>query len=618
MKISKNNTQIDFLIPPFVKKKLMLCVSFITLAFIALFINLYLIVYNNSSEYEKIVLSQRQSSYSSRTIPQKRGEIKDTNGITLAISKKVYNLILDPKVMLYYEDRSYLTESVALVADFFKESIYSIYDIINQKKDSSYVRYKLSLSYDEKIQFEEMINTKNEEFKKDGKKDRIKGLWFEEEYKRQYPYNSLLSNTIGFINESDNTGLYGLESYYNEILSGTNGRRYGYLDKDYDLNTIERECKDGYSLITSIDVNIQNIVEKSIKEWKEGDVGSKSASCIIMNPNNGEIIAMASSNSYDLNNPRDVSQYTEEEINTIGKENLWYNNWTNNCVSFTYEPGSTSKVFTVAGALEENVVNKESEFKCEGKITLTDGIHSWTIRCSNRQGHGDINLEESLMYSCNMAMTDISLLEGKDNFLKYQQIFGLGDKTNIDLPAEADTSSLVYSKDNFGRTALSTNSFGQNFNVTMIQMISAYASIINGGFYYEPHIVKRIEDENGKIIEEIQANVIRKTISKETSEFLKNALRRTVNEGTGKACIIKDYDIAGKTGTAEKLPREDKNYLVSFMGFLPADKPEYLIYVVVDEPNREGEDQAHSIFATNICKKIIEESLKYINVEKKE
>lgn len=618
MKILSDN-KFKNIIPPFMKKKLMLSMTIVALAFVTLAINLIFFVGKNRDEYERIVLSQRQSSYDSRTIAQKRGEIKDRNGLILAQSKNVYNLILDPHIMLSEDDERYSRETILAISEYFGESAYAINDLVNKRKSSSYVRLKKELSYEQKNGFEELTNERNDFFRKQGRKDRIKGVWFEEEYKRYYPYQSLLSNTIGFINESENAGLYGLESYYDDILSGTNGRRYGYLDNEYDLNTVEREPQDGSSLITTIDVNIQTIAEKYLKEWQEGDIGSKMASVIAMDPNTGEIYAMASTNSYDLNNPRDTSMYTEEEIASFGgKEQIWFSKWTNNCVSYTYEPGSTAKVFTVCGGLEENLVNSGSIFKCEGKMTLTDGVHSWTIRCINRQGHGEINLEESLMESCNMAMAEISKIEGANNFTKYQKIFGFGEKTNIDLPAEADTSNLIYQKGNLGRTALSTNSFGQNYNVTMVQMAAAYSSIINGGNYYVPHIVKRIEDANGKVIEEKTPTVSRKTCSENTCEFIKNALYRTVNEGTGKAAKIPGLEVAGKTGTAEKLPRADKNYLVSFMGFVPYENPKLLVYVIVDTPNLEGEAQAHSSFATEICRKIIEDSSKYINLKTEE
>ena len=292
----------------------------------------------------------------------------------------------------------------------------------------------------------------------------------------------------------------------------------------------------------------------------------------------------------------------------------WNQLWRNIPVSDTYEPGSVAKSITIAGALEEKSITPNTTFDCQGYIELNDGIHTWRIRCHNRNGDGVLDATMGLAKSCNVYLMNTAFNEGAENFVKYQHIFGFGEYTGIDLPAEADTTDLVYNAENMGRTALATNSFGQNFNVTMIQMAAAYCSIINGGSYYKPHVVKQILNGNGTVIEDVKPELLRTTCSKSTSNFLKQALYTTVEEGTGKKAKIQGYHVGGKTGTAEKLPRSAKNYLVSFCGFAPVEDPQLLVYVIVDTPNLVGEAQATASFAVNIEREIMNDALQFLNI----
>ena len=433
-------------------------------------------------------------------------------------------------------------------------------------------------------------------------------MWFEEEYKRYYPNDYLASNVVGFIN-NDGMAVMGLEQYYDKELSGVNGRKYGYLGRDYELENVEKPAINGLNIVTTINPNMQKICEEKLNEWQTGDIGSLSASAMIMNPNNGEIYAMASTNSFNLNDPRNVEELDEEYVKEVGIENIWYSRWKNLCVQDTYEPGSTAKIVTFAAAVDENLVSSDAVFDCKGFIELDDGEHKWRIRCNNRNGHGVLNLMETLTKSCNMSMAEMGEMLGVSNFTKYQKTFGFGEYTNIDLPNEADTRNLVYTKENMGRTDLATNSFGQNFNCTMVQLAAAFSSAINGGKYFEPHFVKRIENETGTYVKNINKPVLRQTISEKTSKYLREALFETVETGTGKFAQIKNRNIGGKTGTAEKLPRADKNYLVSFIGFDDKDNPNLVLYVVVDQPNLEGEEQASATFATKIFHDIMKEVL---------
>ena len=589
----------------FIKRRLLLVNIIIAIIFVMLGIRLYYLMIINGDYYNRLVLSQRQISYNSQVLPSRRGDILDADGNLLATSIKVYNLIIDPKVITSTKDNRYVNATIDALSDVYDYNRWELRDLIEEKKDRSYIRYARQLPKEEKDKFEKYKEQKNAEYKKLGVNDRIDGVWFEEEYKRYYPNDSLASNVIGFVNNAG-ASVMGLEEYYD---SGVNGRRYGYLADNFELESVKKQAIDGYNIVTTIDQRMQRICEEKIAEWKNGEIGSKSASALIMNPNNGEIYAMASSNSFNLNDPRDLSDLDEEYIAEVGKENIWFSRWKNIPVQDTYEPGSTAKIVTYSAAIDENVVTSDEMFECKGFIELDDGEHKWRIRCVNRNGHGHLTLMETLTKSCNIGMAEMAETLGANTFLKYQKTFGFGQFTNVDLPNEADTSKFVHTIKDIGRTDLSTNSFGQNFNCTMVQLAAAFSSAINGGKYYEPHFVKRIENQNGTYIKQIVKPVLRKTISESTSKYLRESLFETVETGTGKLAQIKNRNIGGKTGTAEKLPRADKNYLVSFIGFDDKDNPNLVCYVVIDQPNLEGEEQANASFATKIFHDIMKEVL---------
>lgn len=592
----------------FIKKRLLLVSFIIAIIFVLLGIRIYYLMVINGDYYNRVVLSQRQISYNSQVLPSKRGDILDSDGNLLATSIKVYNLIIDPKVINSTKDNRYVNATIDALSDVYDYNRLELRNLIEEKKDKAYIRYARRISKEEKEKFDSYRDKKNEEYKKIGVNDRINGVWFEEEYKRYYPNDTLASNVIGFVN-NDGISVMGLEEYYDSELSGVNGRKYGYLGENYELESVNKQSIDGYNIVTTIDQRMQKICEEKINEWKNGEIGSKSASALIMNPNNGEIYAMASSNGFNLNDPRDLSDLDEEYINEVGKENIWFSRWKNIPVQDTYEPGSTAKIVTYSAAIDENVVKSDEMFECKGFIELDDGEHKWRIRCVNRNGHGHLTLMETLTKSCNIGMAEMAEALGANTFIKYQKTFGFGQYTNVDLPNEADTSKFVHTINDIGRTDLSTNSFGQNFNCTMVQLAAAFSSAINGGKYYEPHLVKRIENQNGTYIKQIVKPVLRKTISESTSKYLRESLFETVETGTGKLAQIKNRNIGGKTGTAEKLPRSDKNYLVSFIGFDDKDNPNLVCYVVIDQPNLEGEAQANASFATKIFHDIMKEVL---------
>ena len=593
----------------YVKRRLLLVGLLIAIIFVLLSLRIYYLMAIEGDHYNRLVLGQRQTSYISEVVPSRRGDILDSEGNLLATSIKVYNLIIDPKVITSYKDNRYVNATIEALSEVYEYNRWELKDLIETKRDRAYVRYARQLSIEEKEKFENYRDKKNAEYRELGVDDRINGVWFEEEYKRFYPNDNLASNVIGFVNNAGES-VMGLEQYYDAELSGLNGRKYGYLGDNFELESVQKPAIDGYNIVTTINVRMQKICEEKLVEWATGDIGSKSASAIIMNPNNGEIYAMASTNGFNLNDPRDLTGIDEEYINEVGKENIWFARWKNLCVQDTYEPGSTAKIVTYAAAIDENLVGKDATFECKGYIELDDGEHKWRIRCNNRNGHGKLTLMETLTKSCNMSMAELGEMLGIKNFVKYQRTFGFGELTNIDLPNEADTSRFVHNEKNMGRTDLATNSFGQNYNCTMVQLIAAFSSAINGGKYYEPHLVKRIENTSGTYIKQIVKPVLRKTISENTSKYLRESLFETVETGTGKFAQIRHRNIGGKTGTAEKLPREDKNYLVSFIGFDDKDNPSLVCYVVVDQPNLEGEAQASATFATTIFHDIMKEVLK--------
>ena len=530
-------------------------------------------------------------------------------------------MILDCKVL--NSDSADIDPTIdALITCFPQLNETDLRNLITDKPKSQYNVLAKKLSYEEIRAFEDMQAAEKEASdKKSGdaeKKGKINGVWFEKEYQREYPYGSLASAVVGFTT-SGNLGMNGVENSYNSVLNGTNGREYGYLNSDSNFEKTVIDAQNGNDVTLTIDANIQKIVEDKIAAFEEEyrdaareGAGSKHVGVIVMNPQNAEVLAMANYPNYDSSNPRDLSAYyTKEEIDAMDDDaelDALNQLWSNFCITYTYEPGSTVKPFTVACGLDTGTLDPNCTFICDGYETIS----GHDIHCVNTNGHGLETVEDALKNSCNDALMQMSYDIGPENFSKYQQIFGFGTKTNIDLPGEARTDSLIYTEDQLSTINLATNSFGQNFNVTMIQVASAFCSIINGGNYYQPHVVKKITDENGNVIQEDNGTLLKKTVSSSTSELLKQYLYATVSDGTGKYAKVPGYSMGGKTGTAQKLPRGQGNYLVSFIGFAPVDNPQLLVYVVVDEPN--AEEEFHSTFAQEIAKGIFEETLPYLNI----
>ena len=591
------------------QKKLVLLFVAIILAFVFLIGRITYINAANGEDYTRIVLDQQQ--YDSRTIPFKRGDIVDRNGTKMATSERVYNVILDVKVMTSDEDS--IEPTIQVLKDCFEIDEEEVRDLIEESPSSRYNILKKRVDYETYKKFE-AIDEDDENYPD------VAGIWLEEDYVRTYPYNTLASDVIGFTVDG-NVGSNGIEASYNNTLNGTDGREYGYLDETSTVERTVKEAVNGDTVMSTIDLQVQSIVEKHILEFNEqhkneasAGEGSKNTAVIVMNPQNGEILAEASYPNYDLNQPRDLTKYyTQETIDAMSdEEQLETLNslWNNFCVSDTYEPGSTFKPFTIAAGLETGILTGDETYYCGGVLHVGD--HD--IHCSNRDGHGTQTLKQALENSCNVALMEIGEALGAEEFCRYQELFGFGEYTGIDLPGEGETSGLLYTPENMDAASLATNAFGQNFNVTMTQLAASFCSLINGGNYYEPHVVKQIQDENGNVTENIDPVLVKKTISEETSEVIKDYMLGVVQEGTGSSAAVEGYDIGGKTGTAEKLPRGNGKYLVSFIGYVPQENPEIVVYVVVDEPNVAA--QASSSYATELASGIMSEIFPYLGITK--
>lgn len=618
------------------QKKLVVLFGLVLLAFTGLSIRLIWLTRENGTRYQKQVLAQQQ--YDSITLPYRRGDIVDAKGTKLATSEKVYNLVIDAKVMNTELNGKtpYLEPTLEALGQYFDLDMTAIREYVATHKEASWYVPLKRLTYDEISGFQQAKSDNSN----------IKGVWFEEEYKRVYPYGSLAADTIGFTS-TDNQGSYGLEEYYNSVLNGINGREYGYLNDDLNLERTVKAAVDGSSVHSTIDANVQMIVEKYLAKfmeefkdnYKPGN-GAENVGCIIQWVNTGEILAMASVPTYDLNNVRDpqalLGSMMVEKVDTangyyeikkngtvidqtvldaMSEDDLYLNLnnlWKNYCITGTYEPGSVAKPFTVAMALEKGDITPNSTFECSGYME----IGGYKIRCHNG-AEGTMTLEKAVAKSCNVTMMKLAQLVGADDFCEYQRVFNFGLKTNVDLAGEARTASLVYSADQMGPTDLATNSFGQNFNVTMIQMITAFSSLINGGYYYEPHLVSKITNASGATVENIEPRILKQTVSEETSAYIRQYCNAVVTEGTGKTARPAGYLIGGKTGTAETIDqnthkRSKDEHVVSFMGYAPADNPQIAIYVVVDRPNVSHQGDAKH--ATRLVRSILTEVLPYLNI----
>lgn len=434
----------------------------------------------------------------------------------------------------------------------------------------------------------------------------LSGVKVDEDYKRYYPYGTLASKVLGFTG-ADNQGILGLEVKYDEYLQGTNGKILTLTDargiEIENAGESRLEPVNGYDLCLSLDRNIQMYCEQEAKKVctkKSAD----SVSVIVMNPQNGELMAMVNYPEFDLNDPFTLVGDTGESVSAEEKQNLLNKMWRNQCISDTYEPGSTFKIITAAAALEEGVVKLDDAFFCPGYKIVEDR----RIRCARTTGHGAETFETGIMNSCNPVFMELGERLGAENFAGYFKQFGLLSKTNIDLPGEAGT--IMHKTENIGPVELATISFGQSFQITPIQLVTTVSSIINGGTRVTPHFGVSVQDADGNTVKTFSYETHENICTAETSETMRYLLEKVVSEGTGKNAKIEGFSIGGKTATSQTLPRSDHKYISSFLGFAPADNPQVLVLVVINNP--QGIYYGGTI-AAPVAKEIFENILPYLD-----
>ena len=533
----------------------------------------------SGDEFERKAIENQINKVTDKIINPNRGTILDRNNQPLAISTTVFNVALDLRLLDELKPEQ-VTKIFNKVSEILKIDInelngYLIKDANGKLKPENDTHWKIikkKIPYDIGKQLE---------------KENLTGVNLEADTQRNYPQNNLASQTIGFIMGDTR---WGLEKTYDKELTGTPGR----IHRTYENETVvtnDIEPIKGNDIVTTLDSTLQqyaeDIVEKTYKSLSPAHT-PQNVSLILMNPKNGEILSIAQYPDFNLNNPNEISllddvNYKNSFEKMPEEEQLKIKNsiWKNFAITDAFEPGSTFKAMTVAAALEEGVISQNETFFCPGYRKKGDYI----IRCHKRSGHGTLNLTQALEKSCNVAMMDIVDKLGREKFYKYQRDFGFGYKTGIDLYGEIKADTYILPVEKLNVTELATSSFGQTFTSTPIQMISAFAAIINGGNIVKPHLVSQIIDENGNFIEEKGKEVVRKVISEETSDFLRNAMIQTLEEGgTGYKANIPGYNIGGKTATAQQGKRTDNIYTLGFAAYLPADDPEYLMLATIDKP----------------------------------
>ncbi len=670
---NKSNQQVTLIRVLFV----LLCICFIVLV-----LRISYIVTNNGEEYKKRVYSQRQTTdttitYERGSIYDAKGTVLASNikkYIVVLDARQVYEYA---KQM---GNSEYIYATADALHDYLGFDRDEIVNFINENPTDPYERISkdengkvIALSAEEIKPLKDAIEDSKV---KDNGKYSIYGIQFEDSFERYYPNNSLACDVIGYVVNDGNDGMYGLEQYYNDTLNGVNGRSFGYLN---DYTNLEKEivpAQNGNSLILNLDLPIQRIVEEKIVEVNESmntedRSGSYNTGVIIMECDTGNILAMAGYPFYDLNNPRGVaaenyytapqiedlySQFAKKEgyINGISS-NIFFDNgdtpylkvlneetgkddvvmldekqlntleddlsayvrdtvWKNFCISDTYEPGSVAKTITTAIGIDSGKLNGSESYYCVGVIDVLDRH----IHCSHTWGCGGGDLRDCLVKSCNPAFTEFGRLIGKETFLLYSKDF-YGVKTGIDLTGEVSADKLVFNEKTLNTVELATASFGQGFNATMIQMISAFNSLINGGIYYEPHVVNRIIDDNGCIVDNIEPKILKQTVAESTSAVLRDYCIGVVEDegGTGGKSRPAGYRIGGKTGTAQISGvggYQEGQYVVSFASFAPAEDPQIVMYVVIDRPNIPDQSSGAVNQACQLTKNIYTEILPYLNI----
>ncbi len=541
------------------KKKIIFYLIVFQLSFVFIIFRVFFIQYIKAEEYQKMAYEQQTRD---RLISPKRGEIVDRNNNVIATNESVYSIsVINSQI-----------EEAEKVANILAEKLDLKYDDVLKK-----VNKKVAL---------ERIKTKVDKETADEIRNlNLAGVMVDEDIKRIYPNENMASQVIGFVGK-DNQGIIGLESKYDEYLKGKQGKILTETDaRGIELkNGIQERVAptNGYTLVTSLDINIQKYAEQALEKAVEAK-GAKKGSIIVMNPQNGEIYAMANEPDFNLNEPFTINnedlKANWNNMSEKEKNDALNQMWRNFSINDTYEPGSTFKVMTSAMGLEEGIVTPDTHFNCSGGKTVGGRY----IKCwRSPRSHGSQTFVEGVQNSCNPVFMEIGEQLGADKFYEYMQIFGFNEKTGVDLPGEA--VGIMHKKENVGPVELATMSFGQSFQITPLQLLRAISSVINGGQLITPHFGTKIIDENGNVIEELSYETGRTTVSKETSEQMKSILESVVSEGTGNKAYLPGFRIGGKTATSEKLPRRSGKYIASFSAFAPAENPQVIALVLIDEP----------------------------------
>lgn len=591
-------------------KRIIVVMVLIFLAFLVCVVSLVITQLVKGEYYKQIAESQQLSD---TKITAQRGIIYDRNMSVLAQSATSWRVFIVPSEIDDEQTREVVIKELASILEIDEEDVRA-----KTNRNSNYETVKAKIDSDAKTKVEELV--RSEKYKGYGLNEII-GI--SQDAKRYYPNSTLASTLIGFTG-TDDQGLEGLESFYDKYLTGVSGRVItavngvqGEMPNSYETII---DAQQGYSLVLTVDETLQYYLEKHLEDAL-AETQSKGAYGIMMDVKTGAILAMSSKPDYNLNSPWEViSEETLYEIGLLDAEQqsaaisaAISQQWRNSAIADTYQPGSVFKIITAAAAMEEGLVALEEHFNCPG-YTVVGGRR---INCHKLAGHGNETFVQGLMNSCNPVFIDVGLRIGVDTFMDYFDAFGLNDKTGVDLPGEA--SSITHEKlgVTMGSSELASCSFGQTFQVTPIQMITAVAAVANGGKLMQPYIVQSVIDENGNTISTTQPTVKNQVISSETASTLCGMLEKVVSEGGGKNAYVPGYRIAGKTGTSEKIGEsgegEAMKYIASFVGFAPADDPEVILLVILDEPS--GYSHMGGTIAAPLGAEIFSDALPYLNVE---
>ena len=521
-----------------------------------------------------------------RSIKAARGKITDRNGIVLADNQSVctisviHSQLTDPEQVIRV-----LCKELELPEETVRKRVEKVSSIERVRSNVPKETGDAILAY------------------------HLDGVKVDADYRRYYPYDTLASKVIGFTG-GDNQGIVGLEVKYEEWLAGTDGKiltQTNAFGEELETEGERRiEPVAGNQLTISLDYNLQNYCEQAAQKVMQ-EKSADGVSVILMNPQNGEILAMVNEPEYNLNNPFTLNM--ETAVSEEEKQELLNRMWRNACINDTYEPGSTFKIITTAAALEQHVVTVDDSFYCPGYKIVEDR----RIRCHKTTGHGAETFTQGIMNSCNPVFIELGLRLGADNFYHYFEQFGLLGKTGIDLPGEAAT--IMHKKDKIGQVELATISFGQSFQITPIQLITTVSSLINGGTRVVPHFGVSVQNTEGETIHNFTYDTTEGMVSEGTSETLCSLLEKVVSEGTGKKAAVEGFSIAGKTATSQTIPRSEHKYIASFLGFAPADDPQVIGLIVIDDP--QGIYYGGTV-AAPVMKEIFENALPYLGIEKME